>query len=489
MKVDNLLLLKQLGEGSFGKVYLTNYIGDNKLYATKIYDREPLEKDEKRMKYFNCEINFLNKLNHPNIVKFIDAKKTKNHFYLVTEYCNGGELEEALEEYKKKYGKPFSEEIVQYLMRQILDAFNYLHNAGVMHRDIKLENILLHYESEEDKKNLNLMKAIPKIIDFGFAIYLGGEKNGEADTMVGNQQNMAPTLVKKYCIPALYKSTYNIKADIWSLGSICYEMLIGEFAFNSQDMDELIYRIEKGDYSVPTDLSEEVVSFINAMLQYQPEKRLTCAELLKHRFLTQNVNTFHKIPLNKVSNKLKGDKLVINTKKNNTIWAIFNENDEAKLSNIDSNLHRVNTQKEQQQRMNNQMSQAPQPLQQIQQMQSCEIKQNPNNNFNQNYNYNNFNQFPNQNPNQNNKQNPFYNPNQNQYQNPNQYQNSKQNQNPNQYSNPNPFLFPNQNSNQNQQNLFGPVLPSRQENPNPVHINQKFDVEFDYVFSGNIYCK
>ena len=462
MKVDNLLLLKKLGEGSFGQVYLSNYIGDNKLYATKIYDRVELEKNEKRMKYFNCEINFLNKFKHPNIVKFIDAKKTKNHFYLVTEYCNGGELEEALNEYKIKYGKPFSEEIVQYLMRQIMDAFNYLHSAGVMHRDIKLENILLHYESEEDKKNLNIMKAIPKIIDFGFAIYLGGEKKGETDTIVGNRDNMDPTMVKKYTTPALYKTTYNFKGDIWSLGSICYEMLIGKFAFNTEDMDVLKYSIEKGDYSVPTYLSEEVVSFINSMLQYQAEKRLTCAELVKHRFLTQNVNTFHKIPLDKVSKNIKGDKLVINTKKNNTIWAIFNENDEAKLSNIDSNLHRVNTQKEQQQRMNNQISQAPQPLQQIQ---SCEIKQNQNNNFNQNYNYNNFNQFPNQNSNQNNH------PNQNQYQNPNQ------------------FLYSNQNSNQNQKNLFGPVLPSRQENPNPVHINQKFDVEFDYVFSGNIYCK
>ena len=69
------------------------------------------------------------------------------------EYCNGGELEKALEKYQLKYGKPFPEEVVQYLMRQIIDAFNYIHGKNVMHRDIKLENILLHFENEEDRKN------------------------------------------------------------------------------------------------------------------------------------------------------------------------------------------------------------------------------------------------------------------------------------------------------------------------------------------------
>ena len=107
MQVDNLILEKQLGKGSFGEVYLTKMIGDNNnIYATKIYDREKLE-NTPAFKYLINEINILHTLNHPNIVKFTQVKKTKKHFYIVMEFCNGGELEKALEKYQLKYGQPF----------------------------------------------------------------------------------------------------------------------------------------------------------------------------------------------------------------------------------------------------------------------------------------------------------------------------------------------------------------------------------------------
>jgi serine/threonine protein kinase len=323
MKVSNLILQKLIGKGVFGEVYLSNYEGKNELYATKIYDRIKIENSADLTRYFNNEIRFLHDLNHPNIVKFIEGKKTKKHFYIVTEYCNGGELSEALEKYKLKYGKPFSEEIVQYLMKQIIDAFNYLHSQGIIHRDIKLENILLQYETEEDKKNLNIMKAIPKIIDFGLSIK---PLNGEAKTIVGSPLNMAPILLSKYTNPKIREAVYDYKVDIWSLGSICYEMLIGEFAFDSEDIDELVKKIEKGDYTVPLSLSEEAVSFLNAMLQYSPKNRLACAQLSKSRFLQQNINTFHKIQIDKFSDRIiNGNELVINIKTNNLFCSIFNK--------------------------------------------------------------------------------------------------------------------------------------------------------------------
>ena len=162
MQIDNLFLEKCLGSGSFGEVYLTKKNGDNKYYATKKYERDKIEKTE-AMKYLKNEINILQSLKHPNIVKYDDIKKTKKHFYIVMDYCNGGELSEALEKYQLKNGKPFPEYLVQYFMRQIISAFQYIHEQGIMHRDIKLENILLNYESEEDRKNLNLMKAQVKI--------------------------------------------------------------------------------------------------------------------------------------------------------------------------------------------------------------------------------------------------------------------------------------------------------------------------------------
>ena len=326
--IDNLTLEQPLGKGSFGQVYLSRLKNDNNIYATKVYNRETIE-NSSAMKYLTNEISILNELRHPNIVNFVEVKKTKKHYYIVMEFCNGGELEKALQKYQIKYGKPFSEEIVQHLMRQIIDAFRFIHSKNVMHRDIKLENILLHFNNPQDKENLNMMNAIVKIIDFGFACKIA--KNGLTTTTIGNPMNMDPLMLKKLTSTngKIRQLGYDKKADIWSLGTICYQMLIGKCAFDADDMDELVSKIEEGKYNVPTNLSTEVVSFLNAMLQYEPKQRLTCEELYNHQFLRNNVRDFHKMDLTQVSNKVKNGELVMETKKdkNRTIWSVFNEND------------------------------------------------------------------------------------------------------------------------------------------------------------------
>jgi len=331
MIVDNLTLEKCLGKGAFGEVYLTSRKGDDKKkYATKKIDREEVEKGE-GIKYLKNEIIILQYLRHPNIVRFEEVKKTKKHYYIVMEYCNGGELSKALEKYIEKYGKPFSEEIVQHLMRQIIDAFKFMHARKIIHRDVKLDNILLNYETEEDKKNLNLMKAQVKIIDFGFSCKI--DKSGLQFTALGSPINMDPIILKKLNSSSKKERQlgYNQKADIWSLGTICYEMLIGKSAFDADDMEDLVNKIENGSYNVPTNLSHEVVSFLNGMLQYEGNNRLTADQLSRHAFLTKNVKDFTPLSLNK-TNK------VMNTKKlNQSIWAIFGANDENKLMNIAGN--------------------------------------------------------------------------------------------------------------------------------------------------------
>ena len=330
MQIDNYILEKQLGEGAFGKVLETKLKTDpSKLFATKVYERKKIE-GTPHFNYLTNECNILHELNHPNIVKLVDVKKTKNHYYIIMEYCNGGELAGALEKYKEKYGKPFSEELVQYFMRQIIDAFKYIHANGVIHRDIKLENILLHYKTEEDKNNLNLMNATAKIIDFGFACKISG--NNLAHTAVGSPLNAAPVILKKMTGESA-KLGYDQKADIWSLGSICYHMLIGKPIFDAEDMDDLISKVEKGSYKLPANLSREIVSFLNGMLQYEPKNRLTAEQLSNHEFLRNNVKDFHKIDLTSISGKVSGNQIEVNTKKNRTIWSIFNA-DEEKLMKI-----------------------------------------------------------------------------------------------------------------------------------------------------------
>ena len=325
--VDNYIIIgKLLREEYYCKVHISKKKGDDKnLYATRILEREKIEKDKDLYNYLNNEINILQSLKHPNIVKLEDIKKTKTHFYLTMEYCNGADLPKALEKYKEKYGKPFSEEIVQHLMTQLISAIKYIHEKGIIHKNINLENIMLNFENEKDIKDLNLMKANVKIIDFF---------HSSKKSKPGLPINASPSTLKK-----LKLGGYNIKmadsddekVDIWSLGTIFYEILIGKPIFDADDLNEQIDKVEQGDYYVPKNISFESVSFMNGMLQQEPKKRLNAEQLLKHPFLTKNINEFTPIDMNKYADKLKLNEegmIIINTKNNESVWSVFNEDKE-----------------------------------------------------------------------------------------------------------------------------------------------------------------
>ena len=345
IKLGSYTIEKLLGEGSFGKVHLTKKEGDSKKYATKEIDREEIDSSEAK-KYLINEIRILQSLNHPNIVKFVDIKKTKKHYYIMMEFCNGGELSKNLEKYMIKNGTAFPEELVQHFMRQIIDAFKYIHGKKIIHRDVKLDNILLHFDNEEDKKNFNLMKAQVKIIDFGFSCIYNDIKK----SILGSPINMDPLILKKLTdsTGATRELGYDMSADIWSIGTICYEMLIGKSAFDSNDIKELSDKIEKGAYKVPTNISAELVSFLNGMLQYEGKNRLNAEQLSRHAFLTKDVKQFKRINLNEISNKIEDNQIEVDTHenktfllkkpiKNSTIWSIYKGNQENVLTNISGN--------------------------------------------------------------------------------------------------------------------------------------------------------
>ena len=114
--------------------------------------------------------------------------------------------------------------------------------------------------------------------------------------------NMDPLILKKLNNDTKARFLgYNQKADIWSLGAICYEMLIGRAVFDADDMTNLLKVIESGKYKVPTYLSKEVVSFINGMLQYNANERLDINQLAIHKFIANNIKGFHRIDLRQAS--------------------------------------------------------------------------------------------------------------------------------------------------------------------------------------------
>ena len=330
MQIEDITLLKCLGKGTFGEVYLSTKRGRREYFATKKLDRKQADRPS-FMKHFQNEITILKTLNHPNIVKFEELKMTKDYYYIVMEYINGGSLTDCLHKYQKKYGKAFPENIVQYLMRQIIDAIKYIHGRNIIHRDLKLDNIMCNFDNDNDKNNLNMLRTRIKIIDFGLAMNLKGSL---AFSALGSPINMDPVILQKFAKKGNEQLGYDEKADIWSLGTVCYEMLIGQAVFNADILDDLIKKVENGSYSVPTSVSKEMVSFLNGMLQYEAYNRLSAFELSKHPFLTKRVSDFTKIDTRRVSRKINNKGLNINVKKNKTIWAIFNEEDEKKLVNI-----------------------------------------------------------------------------------------------------------------------------------------------------------
>jgi serine/threonine protein kinase len=328
---------KEIGKGAFSKVYLATKKDTGERYAIKRIDKSFVT-DKRYKKYLNNEIFILNNIKHENVIKYEGMKSTMNYIYLIFEYCNGGDLQSCLSKYMDKYNKPFPEDIVQYIMKQIISGFVYLHGRQILHRDIKLENILVKFKSEEDKNNLDMLKTDIKITDFGFSRYLKGDIL--AKSVLGNPINMDPKILRKMArIENDSDFGYDQKADIWSLGTITYELLIGCPAFDATSYDELIQKIEKGNYRIPHDisLSKEAIAFLNGMMRYDPKTRLSIDELAKQFFLTKDISTFHYIHLRKSKLDL-AQSIVINAKEEknsniNNIWSFYDENSD--VSQID----------------------------------------------------------------------------------------------------------------------------------------------------------
>ena len=335
MQVEDIILLHSIGKGSFGEVFLTNRTGvPGKLFATKKVAKS-LVSTEKVKKYFNNEIFILRNLDHPNIIKFYETKETLNNYYLVFEFCNGGGLANCMEKYKKKYGTSLPEEVVQHLMRQTVKGLQYLHNKKILHRDIKCDNIMVHYPTEEDNKNVNLLKAQVKIIDFGFARYL--EEDTLAKSVLGSPINMDPQILHKLRQIENDNQSYGYdqKADIWSLGTVCYELLVGVPPFDATSYNDLLRKIQDGNYKISPSLrlSKQCISFLKGMLQHDPKKRLDINDLARHKFIVNNYRTFEVLELQKRDEK----EIILNTKEDNfsVLGSVFVTNQDIEKINSD----------------------------------------------------------------------------------------------------------------------------------------------------------
>ena len=293
--IGNYLIEKEsLGKGQFGQVFRCHSKDDvNQVFAVKIIQKKQLT--PRLFQNLKNEITILSKIDHPQVIKLKDIQRTENNFYLVMEFCNGGDLEK-LKDLRRK----FKEIEARIILQQLVSGFKEIYKQQVMHRDLKLANILVHFPEEDLKfkditnldekaflisqklKEMDLLKAKiqVKIADLGFARELSYEDLSQ--TICGTPLVMAPEV--------LNGKMYNHKADVWSLGIVFFEMITGFTPFTGRDKNDLKRNLEKGVYKLPKKLkmSLQGLDFLNCCLQFEQAKRMSWNDLIQHPYITND---------------------------------------------------------------------------------------------------------------------------------------------------------------------------------------------------------
>ena len=273
-KVIEDIFPKQLGSGSFGRVFLVTHNETKKLYALKVIDKRKLLVSYGKLDIIYNEINIHSKLDHENIIKLYNIYEDNDNINIIMEYAPNGNLFELLS--KEKNG--FSEYKAFEYFIQVVNAVYYLHNNNIIHRDIKPENILIG----EDNKI--------KLCDFGWAKELTLENRS---TFCGTVEYMAPEIVEN--------ENYDYSVDIWSLGILLYELLYGHSPFKANNTKNIILNIKSHELTYDDknkNVSNSCKDLIKKLLNNNPQKRYKIKDILEHPFIKKHseryLSTFKK---------------------------------------------------------------------------------------------------------------------------------------------------------------------------------------------------
>ena len=310
--------IETIGEGSFGvvkKVCLKNH--EETIRAMKIIPKSNISEDEDGKKLVD-EIGILKNLEHPNIMKIYECFDDKENVYIVSEYCDEGDLLGKMEKLHS-----LNEIVVKFLMGQIFNAIAYLHSNRVFHGDIKLENVMLYKTSNKKcskfdfsrinddlKKNkalqndinssfnsktfkkktsfqyiINMYDYEVKLIDFGCCKYLYKKKDTQLTGIVGTSI---------YCSPEVIDDLYDETSDEWSCGVLMYILLCGQPPFTGDSEEEIFANIKKGKFDFNKrefkNVSENCKKLIKRLLEPNHKKRIKASEALHHDFFKENYN-------------------------------------------------------------------------------------------------------------------------------------------------------------------------------------------------------
>ena len=273
--INNIYKFKEvLGKGSFGVVrtgYRIKEISPHKIYAIKSIDKTKIS--QRDIDNLEKEIDIISSLDHPNIARFYETFHDERYFHIVTELCRGKELSKLL----KQNGGKLNERKCRIIIMKILHAINYCHSHGIVHCDLKPDNIIFESPNEEEENEdiLNLLDL--KLLDFGLSSRI--KKNEKLNNTVGTAYFIAPETIK---------GEYDEKCDVWSIGVILYYILSGKFPFTGNSNFEIFEKIQKSEpvfKNLFKDISQNAIDFIKKCLIKNPNERPSAKECLSHPWL------------------------------------------------------------------------------------------------------------------------------------------------------------------------------------------------------------
>ena len=264
-KITDFTIVKELGSGSFGRVYLVTHKKTKANYAIKAIDKRNKANIEEKP-YFRREVEVMYKIHHPNVIKLYSHFEDNNFCYFIMEYIAKGNMFGLIPTDKKKR---ISTQLVANLIKDIISAVYFLHNMSppIIHRDIKPENVLL------------ADNFVAKLTDFGWSNYI--QEDQKRTTVCGTPIYLAPEIIKE--------QGHDERVDIWCIGVLLFELTTGTVPFPGNDIESLENNILKLRIQWPKEINVDAKNLISKILKLDPNARISLSDMLKHPFITKYI--------------------------------------------------------------------------------------------------------------------------------------------------------------------------------------------------------
>ncbi|XP_053505363.1 aurora kinase A isoform X2 [Ictalurus furcatus] len=257
--LENFDIGRALGKGKFGSVYLARERQTKFILALKVLFKKQLEKAGVEHQ-LRREVEIQSHLRHPNILRLYGYFHDSARVYLILEFAPKGELYGELQRCRM-----FDDQRSATYIMELADALYYCHSKKVIHRDIKPENLLLGANGEL------------KIADFGWSVHTPSSRRS---TLCGTLDYLPPEMIEG--------KTHDEKVDLWSLGVLCYEFLVGNPPFETKSHEETYRKISRVEFTYPSHVSEGARDLINRLLKHNPMHRLPIQGVLTHHWVAEN---------------------------------------------------------------------------------------------------------------------------------------------------------------------------------------------------------